>query len=138
MTHGPPAANLDTVRGGQHVGCEHLKKALRRARPQVHCFGHIHESWGAERVKWYGDEDKDVKAGEIPISQVSGSLRKVEVDMAQCQQERLASVDLSNSGPDPLSFGMETLMINASIMNMSHRPLNPPWLVHIDLPVPKQ
>ena len=136
MTHGPPAGHLDIVRGGVHVGCEHLKKALRRSRPQVHCFGHIHESWGAERVEWYGEGNKNVRADQIPISSNGESLRKSEVDFAQCQQEKSASVDLSSSGPDPLPFGRETLVVNASIMNMNHRPLNPPWLINIDLPVP--
>ena len=136
MTHGPPAGHLDIVRSGERVGCEHLKKALRRSRPQIHCFGHIHESWGGERVRWYRDADKSVEAGDAPISSSGESSRKIEIDLARCQHEKSAFVDLSNFAPDPLSFGQETLMINASILNTSHRPFNPPWLIDIELPVP--
>lgn len=134
MTHGPPAGHLDTVLCGVPVGCEHLKKALRRSRPQVHCFGHIHESWGAERVGWSEDGDHNDKKAN-GLSTVNGeNKRKIEISIEQCRQERVAAVNLSNSGPDPLLPGQETLMVNASIMNMCHRPFNPPWLIDIDLP----
>src|SRR5205814_5665909 len=53
MSHGPPYTRLDTVAwGNKQVGCPHLLRAVNRARPLLHCFGHIHESWGAELVKW--------------------------------------------------------------------------------------
>lgn len=29
-----------------HVGCELLREAVRRARPRLHVFGHIHEGYG--------------------------------------------------------------------------------------------
>lgn len=59
MTHGPPYKILDgvpefdedaypsdesiTVR---HVGCEELLKAVARAKPRVHVFGHVHSGHG--------------------------------------------------------------------------------------------
>jgi predicted phosphohydrolase len=47
VTHGPPYGILD-VSGltGEHAGCEELRRAVRRVRPRVHIFGHIHDSYG--------------------------------------------------------------------------------------------
>lgn len=49
ITHGPPYEILDyTIRDGP-VGCEELYKAVKRVKPKVHVFGHIHESYGIEK-----------------------------------------------------------------------------------------
>jgi predicted phosphodiesterase len=45
-THGPPAFRLDLTGRGERVGCVDLLAAVRRVRPRVHVFGHIHESYG--------------------------------------------------------------------------------------------
>jgi len=48
ITHGPPFGILDqTERGGPHLGCEELLKAVEEKRPKVHIFGHIHGGAGA-------------------------------------------------------------------------------------------
>jgi Icc-related predicted phosphoesterase len=53
VTHGPPyghgdqAVPLGGVEGARRaVGCAELLQAVRRARPRVHVFGHIHEGHG--------------------------------------------------------------------------------------------
>lgn len=46
VTHGPPQGILDRTFDDRAVGCEALTEALRRVRPRVHCFGHIHEGYG--------------------------------------------------------------------------------------------
>ena len=47
ITHGPPAGILDTVkRGGAHLGCADLKRAVQRVKPKLHVFGHIHGGYG--------------------------------------------------------------------------------------------
>lgn len=46
ITHGPPVGILDRVPDGQEVGCVDLANAVQRVRPKVHCFGHIHDSYG--------------------------------------------------------------------------------------------
>ncbi|PQE33863.1 hypothetical protein CJF32_00010888 [Rutstroemia sp. NJR-2017a WRK4] len=55
MTHGPPHGILDECDQG-HAGCENMLHAIKRAKPLMHCFGHIHEGYGAKMVKW--DEDR--------------------------------------------------------------------------------
>ncbi|KAJ9649331.1 hypothetical protein H2201_004337 [Coniosporium apollinis] len=132
MTHGPPFGRLDTtVFSGEHVGCSHLLSAMRRAKPRLHCFGHIHEGWGAERVVW--------SKGSSAQSFVSGSsdvkvANRVPVDEDKMNADRCAYVDVSSDGAEPLRRGEETLMVNASIMNAHYRPVNGPWLVDLDLP----
>ncbi len=46
ITHTPPWGVLDSTLGGLIVGCEELAEALRRVRPRLHLFGHIHEAYG--------------------------------------------------------------------------------------------
>jgi predicted phosphohydrolase len=46
ITHGPPMGIFDRTSRGEHVGCEELRDAVRRIRPHVHIFGHIHEDPG--------------------------------------------------------------------------------------------
>jgi predicted phosphohydrolase len=55
LTHSPPFGILDTVQRGEPVGCEELRKALARVRPQLHVFGHIHEAYGQTGIDgtWY-------------------------------------------------------------------------------------
>lgn len=108
MTHGPPMDVLDEVVGrAEHVGCYSLLKALGRARPTLFCCGHIHEAHGAEVASW----------GEEGISKS----RKV-----QCRWP-----DLNG---EIIEEGKETLMVNASIMNVRYQPTNKPWYIELNLP----
>lgn len=57
VTHGPPRGILDRTTHGESVGCDHLLTAVSRCRPLLHCFGHIHEAWGAETRLWPGEAE---------------------------------------------------------------------------------
>lgn len=49
VTHGPPHGILDMTPprwGSKNAGCEALLKAVRRTKPLLHVFGHIHHSYG--------------------------------------------------------------------------------------------
>ena len=46
ITHGPPLGHGDRVAAGERVGCAELRAAVRRVRPRLHVFGHIHEGYG--------------------------------------------------------------------------------------------
>jgi predicted phosphohydrolase len=50
ITHGPPRGLADRVFFGMHVGCDDLLAAVRRTRPKLHVFGHIHEARGEARL----------------------------------------------------------------------------------------
>ncbi|KAL8760959.1 MAG: hypothetical protein Q9184_002878 [Pyrenodesmia sp. 2 TL-2023] len=119
LTHGPPHGILDETHTGENVGCEHLLRAVKRCRPRLHCFGHIHEGWGAERHDWS-----------------KSSRESVEVDRGKVLRDGCARVDLGEEGKGKrLRWGEETLFVNASIMDVRYRPVNAPWRVDLELPV---
>jgi hypothetical protein len=115
MTHGPPEDILDVCEhDGNGVGCHALLRAASRARPKLYCFGHIHEGYGCNLMTWKDDK------------------KLIGADAIESKKERF------NTYPDPkewkLIHGKETVMINASIMNVKYKPANAPWIVDLDLP----
>lgn len=50
ITHGPPKNILDRTSRGIRVGDRELLKKVEEIKPRVHCFGHIHESYGTKMV----------------------------------------------------------------------------------------
>ena len=49
ITHGPPHGILDKSKNrgfDDNLGCQELLKCIQRIKPKVHCFGHIHGSYG--------------------------------------------------------------------------------------------
>lgn len=143
ITHGPPLGILDRNKHQMDVGCKHLLRAVQRARPLLHCFGHIHEGWGSGRMSWpprnssgqgqgYDEalgteknESKEVEAG------FRLELSRVDID----QGELFKVVDLTSDGGNPLRQGEATQMVNASIMGIMHKPEQVPFIVDLDLPV---
>ncbi|KAL8829379.1 MAG: hypothetical protein Q9170_006196 [Blastenia crenularia] len=118
MTHGPPEGILDEASKEEIVGCEHLLRAVKRCKPRLHCFGHIHEGWGAERMEWTENSEGE----PLPI------------DQGKVISDRCVHVDVSDSSDRPLRWGQETLLINASIMDRKYKPSNAPWSVDLELP----
>lgn len=54
VTHGPPKNMLDlTQRSKENVGCPVLARHIKRVKPIMHVFGHIHEERGVHIT--YGD-----------------------------------------------------------------------------------
>lgn len=51
MTHSPPHGILDYTDSKQRTGSSSLFAAVTKIKPKVHCFGHIHESWGVKLVQ---------------------------------------------------------------------------------------
>ena len=125
MTHGPPMGILDTTTTGVHVGCDHLLRAARRAKPQLHCFGHIHEGWGAQKLTWEEGDDLDNTGGHVK--------KTTEIDPENMRRERAAMIDAGKGSDLAIESGKETLMVNASIMTVTYKPWNAPWLVDLDL-----
>ncbi|TVY73133.1 Metallophosphoesterase domain-containing protein [Lachnellula suecica] len=113
ITHGPPRGILDESPHG-NLGCESLMRALKRCRPRMHCFGHIHEGYGAKVITWeekdgaeYGIQKEDEKENRYP-----------------------------ESSHWPIEFGKQTLMVNAAIMDGKNQPTNDPWVIDLDLQRP--
>jgi len=117
LTHGPPHDILDLTFRGDSAGCENLLAAVKRVRPRMHVFGHIHEGRGTKRCAWSGDSSDPVLISE-----------------AQDAWDRAAFVEVSMDGEGPMKFGEETLFVNASIMTMQYKPWYVPWIVDLELP----
>lgn len=128
MTHGPPFGILDATRTGEKVGCVHLLRAARRCKPRLHCFGHIHEGWGAQKLRWKEGDDLDVR-----VEEHVESVADIEPDEEKMLEQRAVDVDIGSGSATAVEFGKETLMVNASIMTVSYRPWNAPWLIDMDL-----
>lgn len=77
ISHGPPKYRLDVSAQGESLGCRHLFRAIRRVKPRVVAFGHVHHSYGAEVVRWKEGikmrEDDDEEDGIENVTKVSGS-----------------------------------------------------------------
>jgi Icc-related predicted phosphoesterase len=54
VSHSPPKGLCDRTRAGQKVGCEELRSAVGKIKPQLVVCGHIHEARGVEKVEWEG------------------------------------------------------------------------------------
>ncbi|EME50213.1 hypothetical protein DOTSEDRAFT_41347 [Dothistroma septosporum NZE10] len=144
VTHGPPFGRLDKTEDSFRAGCPHLLRATMRARPLLHCFGHIHEGWGSERVAWSPSADAVTRAPcsieewkegawKAGVADNGAGITKITCDRHRTEEDHGAFVDASRTG-NALHRGQETLMVNASIMNVRYRPANAPWLVDLDLP----
>ena len=46
ITHGPPHGILDLCSDGGRVGCDELLNCIKKIKPKINAFGHIHESYG--------------------------------------------------------------------------------------------
>lgn len=106
---GPPRGILDECRNGS-VGCPHILKALQRARPRLHCFGHIHDGYGAGTVNWTAQPT--FVAQELQVNPDLGSVETARVDG---------------------EFGTRTLVVNAAIMTEEYKPVNKPIYAEISL-----
>jgi len=46
LTHGPPFGILDLTNNKEHLGSKVLRRFIRRKKPYIHLFGHVHEACG--------------------------------------------------------------------------------------------
>ncbi|KAL9087170.1 MAG: hypothetical protein Q9165_006821 [Trypethelium subeluteriae] len=141
MTHGPPKYILDQPGDNSSAGCEHLRRAVCRTKPLMHCFGHIHSSYGAQRVVWRCSATKD-ELEELDIT-LTGTedddallLPRPEIDgIVKNSSRRRGYARISVQVQKELVKGKQTLMVNAAIAEEEGRPGNVPWMVELSLPI---
>lgn len=51
VTHGPAFGILDQTMRGEAVGCEELLKRIKKVKPDIHFFGHLHLQGGQQLHK---------------------------------------------------------------------------------------
>ncbi|KAJ4358166.1 uncharacterized protein N0V89_002745 [Didymosphaeria variabile] len=129
MTHGPPKYVLDKTADGSSPGCEHLRRAIARVRPRLHCFGHVHKGYGAQRVR-YDNKKKLAEEGDDRMD----LLPQEWVGKNQAKRKGYASLPPSSAEAFRKNQE-ETLMVNAASMDDENEPKNKPWLVELSLPM---
>ncbi|KAL6246327.1 hypothetical protein RBB50_006563 [Rhinocladiella similis] len=150
ITHGPPKGIMDLTYARERAGCPDLFAAIARARPRIHCFGHIHEGWGARVVTWKDsglDEASHFTAIDnenSPVIERLATLKPNAFDsMARAEEKRTKLQELDSNkcamtshcanGRYSLQAGNETLFVNAAISGQEDF-VQRPWLIDIELP----
>ncbi|CAK7197524.1 hypothetical protein SEUCBS139899_000171 [Sporothrix eucalyptigena] len=153
ITHSPPEGVLDRSGAKKRIGIPDVFQAVEHARPKLHCFGHVHEGWGAKLVAWR-DFDPSQKAsyftaidnGQSMSLDTLASFRRGKFDdedTAAAKSARLAGFESQGCRPTshcvgddhPIVSGKHTLFVNASISGDPAMPFHLPWLVDLDLPL---
>ena len=151
ITHGPPKGIMDYTEAKQRAGCSDLFGAVARARPRLHCFGHIHEGWGAKMVTWRDQITEtpshftDINNEKSVIVEKLSGFRQSKFDTMESKEQKLKKTEhyrrercyaTSHCSGDanPLEFGQQTLFVNAAIQGTEEHPLQLPWLVELELP----
>lgn len=149
ITHGPPHGMMDMSVERKRVGCPQLFTAVAKAQPRIHCFGHVHEGWGAKVVTWrsqisnnpshFTSIDNDRSTNIETLSSINGS-RFESPGQKETREKRIAEHNLrgyyqvSSSTDYTLSLGNgKTLFVNASIKGHGNL-VQLPWVVDIQLP----
>ncbi|KAK8160509.1 Metallo-dependent phosphatase-like protein [Phyllosticta citrichinensis] len=114
VTHTPPKWHRDLpLRSG--LGCEFLNREVRRVRPALHVFGHVHVEAGKE-VAWW---DESQRAYEKAMARpVRGSIRGLFDVGMWFQLVLVAFWGVRNVLWDRVWCGEEkgTIMVNAGLM----------------------
>ncbi|KAJ4153562.1 hypothetical protein LMH87_010045 [Akanthomyces muscarius] len=149
VTHGPPRGILDRTNNRERAGCPDLFAAVAKAKPQIHCFGHIHEGWGAKVVAWRSKLSEkpsfltDIDNSASSIVEQLTTLHETKFDSledADAKRKKLENYKLhkyctaSVRARDEGDIG-RTLFVNASIKgdSSSDVDLQLPWLVDVML-----
>lgn len=152
ITHGPPKGVLDLTASQQRGGCNHLFAAIAKTRPRLHCFGHIHEGWGAKLVAWRGEEATEdpshftdidntfstlveslttLKPGKWDTPQVIHDKTK---EFQRLTKEGFRGTSHCSDDEHPITPGRHTLFVNAALEALEGGQVQLPWVVDIELP----
>lgn len=67
ITHGPPQGILDNVGNGINAGSKALRNMIKKKRPLLHLFGHIHQGFGIEGRSVNGSYPRSRKFIEVDL-----------------------------------------------------------------------
>jgi hypothetical protein len=134
MTHGPSKYILDTATDGQSAGCEHLRHAIERVKPKLHCFGHIHKGYGAQRLEY--EERTETETNTEDDVDTIKPLQKEWAEKNQATKKGYAN--LPPGSAEDFHKSKQTLCINAAMEGDEGMLENAPWLVELDLPMVEQ
>ncbi|KAF2104088.1 Metallo-dependent phosphatase [Rhizodiscina lignyota] len=106
MTHGPPriedgSYTLDLNRESEACGCPYLFRAIKRVKPLLHCFGHVHEGRGIQKINW-----------DLPEQTVETITPSLFVNKGN----NLLGVGTTSSTATPFKPDYQTLLVNAAML----------------------
>lgn len=150
MTHGPPRGIMDFTYGRERSGCPDLFRAVAEARPRIHCFGHIHEDWGARLVTWKDsgiDKPSHFTAIENEKSSTVETLDTIRsnrfdsdetietkrMKLRRLSRDKCSVTSHRTEDAHPIEKGKATFFVNAALMGQE-KFTQRPWLVDIELP----
>ena len=151
VTHGPPLGIMDYTLSRERAGCPSLFAAVARARPRLHCFGHIHEGWGAKLVTWRETISNtpshftDINNDKSIVLEKLSNLKRTKIDtqanleekskrLETYWRERCCKISLCHKDANVLRWGSQTLFINAAIEGDEEQPVQMPWVIDLELP----
>ncbi|KAK5129690.1 hypothetical protein LTR08_002959 [Meristemomyces frigidus] len=146
ITHGPPRGILDYTDSKERAGSPSLFAAVARAQPRMHCFGHIHEGWGAKQVTWRSHLSElrshftDIDNDSSTLFENLATIHPRKYDSADDVAEKRTKLEdytqkrYCKASPSFLQPGNQTLFVNAAIEGTMEHPRQLPWLIDIDLP----
>ncbi|GAW23303.1 hypothetical protein ANO14919_128590 [Xylariales sp. No.14919] len=139
VTHGPPLGICDYTQARVRAGCPNLFAAVARSKPLLHCFGHIHEGWGARLVSWrdplsqnpshFTDIDNHRSTMIETLSTFRAKSREWTEREGGCVKTKHGSRDIL-----PICPGRQTLFVNAAVEDLCGQSPHLPWLVELELP----
>lgn len=132
ITHGPPRGIMDMTYSAERAGCPQLFVAIARSRPRMHYFGHIHEGWGAKVVAWR----KMINEKPSHLTDIDNGRSTVIDNLSRVSHDaRIHEASLCEEGYTPLQAGSQTLFVNAAVEGTKELPVQPLWLVDLELPL---
>ncbi|KAG6009226.1 hypothetical protein E4U21_003079 [Claviceps maximensis] len=143
MTHGPPHGIFDRTLDRKRIGCPELFAAVARRQPLMHCFGHVHNGWGAKVVAWksqlseppshFTAIDHEHSALIDSLARSHGSdMGNIETMTAIVRSGVRETSHYGRKDGEVIGQG-KTLFVNASIMGDEGSQL--PWVVDLMLPL---
>lgn len=146
ITHGPPRGILDYTSSKTRAGSPSLFSAVAKAKPLLHCFGHIHESWGSKLITWQEElsiepshftdiNNEESRVIESRMTLENGKFDSPE-DIVQKEQRRQkyrrqGYCDIFNQ---TIERDYQTLFVNAAIQGVEEGEQKLPWIVELQLP----
>ena len=145
ITHGPAKGVLDHTDARQRAGSGSLFAAIARAKPKIHCFGHIHEAWGSKLVTWREEISEppshftDIDNDESPLIENLPTLKARRIDSQEVVDEKaerfgvFARQGYRDILDTPIRPGEQTLFVNAAIEGTEEGEQHLPWVVEVEL-----
>lgn len=152
ITYGPPRGVLDRTNGRERGGSSELFAAVATSRPRIHCFGHIHEGWGAKMITWREAKSHepshltDINNDKSEVIEVLNTILPGKYDTPEnialkaaklvgYGKQRHCHTSHCHDDEFPLEVEKQTLFANAAIKGGDDElPVQFPWLVTLDRP----